>query len=92
MSSTGGSFGAAHLHVGADGSAYTSTYPEAAPILTINAGESSLTIFLASERATTADRLAFAHSLAAAVTSFTAECERLHQAAQQDSGAASSAA
>jgi len=88
MSSPGGSFSGAHLHVGADGRAYTSTYPDTAPILTIDAGESSLTIFLASERATPAERLAFAYSLAAAVTSFTAECERLHQAAQQDTSSA----
>jgi hypothetical protein len=92
MSSPGGSFGAAWVHVGTDGRVDCSTYRDALPILTVDAGNSSVTVTFVNHDSPPGERgVAFARDLAAKAAVFAAECERLHAAHQAASGAGESA-
>ena len=80
MSSAGGSFGNARLHVGTDWSVHCSAYADALPILTVDAGSSGLAITLA-DRSVPGERgVEFARELVREAERFAAECERLHTA------------
>lgn len=86
MSGAGRSFGNARLHVGTDGSAHCWTYDGAVPILTVDAGPSSVTLTLADRPVPGEQGVAFARELAAAAAVFAAECERLHAASVAAAG------
>ena len=94
MSSGGGSFGNARLHVGTDCYVVCHTYPDTTPILNIDAGQTGISVTIASRKLITAEAVAFARALARHAALFAADCERLHAAqhgqacdeGQQDAG------
>ena len=86
VSSGGGSFGTASLHIGTDWHVRCSTYPDTTPILGIDAGNAAVSVSIAARERITADAVAFARELARQAARFAADCERLH-AAQHDQGA-----
>src|SRR5690348_1954173 len=77
MSGPGGSSGSASLHVGTDGHAWCSQYPDELPILSVNAGSMAVVISPADRKQPGPHVIAFARELAAEVARFVAECERL---------------
>jgi hypothetical protein len=94
VSSGGGSFGSASLHVGGDRQVRCSTHPDTTPILTIDAGPTSVHVSIAARDRIPAEALAFARELARQAARFAAECERLHAALQgqpDDQGTATAA-
>ena len=64
MSSGGGSFGTASLHVGTDWTVRCCTYPETTPILSIDAGSTAVSVSIADRERITAEAVAFARELA----------------------------
>ncbi len=94
MSSPGGSFGAAWVHVGTDWEVRCSTYEGELPILAVNAGNSSVTVNLADRIVPGEAGVAFARELAAQAAVFASECERLHaeHQAASESGSGQDAA
>ncbi len=94
MSSPGGSFGSARLHVGTDGSVHCSVYDDALPILTVAAGPASVTLTLTAWAQPGEQGVAFARELAAQAAVFASECERLHaeHQAASESGSGQDAA
>jgi hypothetical protein len=76
MSSGGGSFGTAGLHVGSDWQVRCSACPDGLPILSAGAGDSGFMITLAGRSVP----VEFAPELAAQAARFAAECERIHAA------------
>ena len=85
MSSAGGSFAHAWLHVGSDFTIRCSTYPDQVPILSIDAGSSAISLTSATRDATD-DALRFARSLARHAQEFADEVERMHAAKLADDG------
>ena len=83
MSSDGGSFGSAGLHIGSDWAVRCSTYPDTTPILSVDAGRTTVSVSIAPAKGMTAHGVAFARELAQEATLFAADCERLY-AEQQD--------
>ena len=85
MRSDGGSMAHLGLHVGQDWSTWLSTYPGHSPILTIDAGSTSMTVSITGNKA---DRAAveFARELARQAAGFAAEVERLHAATDDSHG------
>ena len=81
MSSDGGSFGHASVHVGADWGVRCSAYPDQAPILTVDAGTTAVSITVTARSAPGPQSVEFARELAAQAARFAAECERLNAAA-----------
>jgi hypothetical protein len=77
--STGGSFSHLSMHVGSSFWVRCSTYTDTTPILTIDVGDTSLSI-TPSGKAATDDALTFARDLARHVQAFTTEVERMHAA------------
>ena len=59
MSSGGGSFGSTSLHVGADWHVRCSTYPATTPILSIDAGNTAVSVSIADRERMTAEAVAF---------------------------------
>jgi len=86
------SFGTASVHVGADWQVRCSAYPREAPILTVDAGCSSVTVTIAGRGAPGEPGVAFARDLAAQAARFAAECERLHAQQQAQTEAAGDSA
>jgi hypothetical protein len=80
MTSSGGSFGNARLHVGTDWYVVCHTYPDTTPILNIDAGATGVSVSIASRTLITAEAVAFARALARHAALFAAECERLNVA------------
>ncbi|HUY50195.1 MAG TPA: hypothetical protein VMV92_31570 [Streptosporangiaceae bacterium] len=80
MSSDGGSFGHASVHVGADWGVRCSVYPDQAPILTVDAGNTAVSITVTGRSAPGPQAVEFARELAAQAARFAAECERLNAA------------
>jgi len=80
MSSDGGSFGHASVHVGADWGVRCSAYPDQAPILTVDAGTTAVSITVTARSAPGPQSVEFARELAAQAARFAAECERLNAA------------
>jgi hypothetical protein len=83
VSSDGGSFGCSSLRVGTDWHVRCSTYPDEAPIFSVDAGPMSASISPADRHQVSAEAVAFARELARQAARFAADCERLH-AAQAD--------
>lgn len=79
MSSTGGSFSHMSLHAGADWRVRCSAYEEHVPILTLDAGDSSVSVSIAGHHAT-GEAVEFARALVREAERFAAELERLHAA------------
>jgi hypothetical protein len=79
MSSTGGSFSHASFHVGSDWMTRCSTYSDTTPILSIDAGDSSVSVTIAGRKATEA-AVKFTQALLRDVQEFAAEVERMHAA------------
>jgi hypothetical protein len=77
--STGGSFSHLGLHVGASFCVRCATYPDATPILSINVGDTTLSLSPSGKDATD-DALAFARDLAHQAQAFATEVERMHAA------------
>jgi hypothetical protein len=77
VSSAGGSFSHAWLHVGSDFTIRCSTYPDQVPILSIDAGSNAISLTSAT-RDVTDDALRFARSLARHAQEFADEVERMH--------------
>ncbi len=77
MSSAGGSFSHVSLHVGSDFMIRCSTYDDTTPILSIDAGDSALSVTPAGRDATD-EALKFARSLARHAQQFADEVERMH--------------
>jgi hypothetical protein len=94
MSSAGGSFGHASVQVGADWAVRCSAYPGQAPILTVDAGNTAISITVTARSAPGPHAVEFARELAAQAAQFAAECERLHAAhiAPDDTAAGQTAA
>ena len=86
MNSAGGSFGHASVHVGADWEVRCSAYPDEAPILTVDAGSTAVSITVTGS-APGPHATEFARELAAQAGRFAAECERLNAAALSGSAA-----
>ena len=94
MSSDGGSFGSAGLYVGTDWQVRCSTYPHSTPILSIDAGRTTLSVSITPMKRMGDEAVAFARELARQAALFAADCERLHAAqhgqacdeGQQDAG------
>ncbi len=80
MSSAGGSFSSAGLHVGTDWHVQCSTYPDRTPILSVDAGHHAISVCIAGRTVISAEAVAFARELAHEAGRFAAECERLHTA------------
>jgi hypothetical protein len=80
MSSGGGSFGTAGLHVGSDRQVRCSACPDGLPILSAGAGDSGFMITLAGRSVPGRGGVEFARELAAQAARFAAECERIHAA------------
>jgi hypothetical protein len=80
VSSAGGSFSSAGLHVGTDWHVQCSTYPETTPILSMDAGHSGISVSIAGRAPIGAEAVALARELAREAERFAAECERLHTA------------
>ena len=78
MSSGGGSFGSASLHVGGDRQVRCSTYPDSTPILSIDAGRTVVSVSIAPMKQMGDEAVAFARELARQAALFAADCERLH--------------
>ena len=91
MSSDGSSFGSAGLHIGSDWAVRCSTYPDTTPILSVDAGRTTVSVSIAPTKGMTAQGVAFARELARQAARFAADCERLH-AAQQNQAAECDAA
>ena len=87
MSSAGGSFGHASMHVGEDWEVRCSAYPAQAPILTVDAGSTTVSITIAGQSAPGPHAVEFARELLAEAGRFAAECERLAAAALSGSAA-----
>jgi hypothetical protein len=70
------------LTVSAGGDAQVNcwVYPAQGPILSLDAGRTSLTISTAGSREMPAESVAFARTLAREAQRFVAECERMHAA------------
>jgi GH24 family phage-related lysozyme (muramidase) len=88
MRSGGGSFSQLGLHIGQDWSTHLSTYPEHAPILTIGAGSTTVTVYITGTQATAA-AVEFARDLAAQSAEFAAEMARIHAWQQAGGGSGS---
>ncbi len=80
MSSAGGSFSSAGLHVGTDWHVQCSTYENTTPILSVDAGHHAISVSIAGRTVIGAKAVAFARALAGETARFAAECERLHAA------------
>jgi hypothetical protein len=80
VSSAQGSFGSTSLHVGTDWHVQCNTYPDTTPILSVDAGDSGVSVSIAGRTVIDAGAVAFARELARQATRFAAECERLHAA------------
>src|ERR1022692_4294997 len=80
MSSDGGSFGSAGLYVGTDWQVRWSTYPASTPILSIDAGRTTLRVSITPLKRMGDEAVAFARELARQAALFAADCERLHAA------------
>jgi len=76
---TGGSFAHLSMHVGASFWVRNATYTDTTPILTIDVGDTSVSI-TPRGKDTTDDALRFAHDLLHHVQAFTTEVERMHAA------------
>jgi hypothetical protein len=81
MSSAGGSFGHASVHVGEDWEVRCSAYPAQAPILTVDAGSTTVSITIAGQSAPGPHAVEFARELVAQAGRFAAVCERFNAAA-----------
>ena len=79
MSSAGGSFSHTSFHIGSDLAARCSIYPDQVPILSLDAGNSAVSLTPAGTDATD-DALKFAWTLLRAVQEFVDEIERMHAA------------
>lgn len=77
MRGGGGSFTHLGVHVGADWTVRCCTYPDSAPILSISAASTSVSLLIA-EGHTGAEAVKFARTLAREAERFAAEAERLH--------------
>jgi hypothetical protein len=92
---SGGSFGRMSVHVGSDWRLWLTPRQDAAPILDIDAGTTSVCVSIR-DATPGADVLAFARELLRTVQAFTAEVERLHATpatpASGDGGGAAGAA
>jgi hypothetical protein len=77
MRSSGGSFASLGLHVGQDWWTHLNTYPDYPPIFNINAGSTTITIYVNPAEVTTA-AVDFAQELAARSAEFAAEMARIH--------------
>src|ERR1017187_6004445 len=78
MSSDGGSFGSTGLYVGTDWQGRCSTYPHSTPILSIDAGRTTLSVSITPMKRMGEEAVAFAREFARQATLFAADCERLH--------------
>ena len=76
----------ASLHAGADAQVYCYAYPDGAPILTVSAGRTNVTISLCGRQDVPASAVAFARELARQAERFAAECERLHHELHHPAG------
>jgi hypothetical protein len=85
MRSGGGSFGRIGVHVGEDWWTHLSTYDIHAPIFTIDAGSTSVTLSI-DGREVTAAAVEFGRELASQAARFAAELERLHAWQNQADG------
>ena len=83
MSSDGGSFAHTSFHIGSDPIARCSVYPDQVPILSLDGGNSAVSITPAGKDATDA-ALKFARELLRAVQEFADEIERMHAARLAD--------
>lgn len=77
MSSAGDSFSHISLHVGSDWTVRCSAYADQTPILTVDAGDTGVSITPTGREATEA-AVAFARALVRNAQEFAAEVERLH--------------
>lgn len=77
MKSAGGSMTYSSLHIGTDWRVYCHTYEDRTPILSVNAGPSSVSFSLSDRNADEA-AVQFAQALARQAQVFAAEVERLH--------------
>ncbi len=77
--STGGSFSHLSMHVGSSFWVRNSTYTDTTPILSLDVGDTSVSITPSGKDATD-DALRFARDLARQVQAFAAEVERMHGA------------
>ncbi len=77
MRSGGGSFSSTGVHVGEDGWTHLSTYEDHAPILSVDAGSTSVTFYIEGHKVTAA-AVKFARDLADRAARFAAEMERMH--------------
>lgn len=80
------SYGSMSFRLGSNARVTCHTYPDNGPILSLSAGDWSLSMSPAGRTAITDGDVAKARRLAEAVTTYLAECERLHaeQATQTD--------
>ena len=79
MSSSGGSFGSVSVHIGADWMLRCHTYPDRPPIMTVHAGECTVSFYVA-DGTPAGQTVAFARELATAAQKYAVECERVQQA------------
>jgi len=79
MSSSGGSFSHTGFHVGSDWTTRCSTYSHTTPILSIDAGDSAVSVSISDGKVTEA-AVKFAQALLREVQEFAAEVERMHAA------------
>jgi hypothetical protein len=86
VSSAGGSFSHTSFHIGSDLMARCSTYPDQVPILSLDAGNSSVSITPAGTEATDT-AVNFARALLRSVQEFADEIERMHAAQHADPAA-----
>ncbi len=77
MSGARGSFGTTSVHIGTNGHVRCSAYPDELPILTVDAGDCTITITLAGRSEPGPHAVKFARELAAEATRFADECERV---------------
>ena len=89
MSSDGSSFGSAGLYVGTDWQVRWSTYPASTPILTIDAGLTTMSVSITPMKQISDEAVAFAREFARQAALFAAECDRLHAAELERLAAAS---
>lgn len=80
MSGQRESFGSVSFHAGADAVVRCSVYPDAAPILSLDAGRLTVSITVAGRTECSPEAVAFAQQLADKAATFAAECERMHAA------------
>ena len=78
MSGDGSSFGSAGLYVGTDWQVRCSTYPHSTPILSIDAGRTTLSVSITPMKRMGDEAVAFAQEFARQAARFAADCERLH--------------